>query len=585
MNEVTQADYMKVMGTNPSHHAPTGAGKELVAGMKTNDHPVEMVSWNEAADFCAKLSQQEMLKPFYFRAEYQGGVTVTPLDGTGYRLPSEAEWEFACRAGTTTKYWISNQDEDLARVGWFNRNSGGRTHSAGELKANPFGLNDIHGNVLELVQDGWDETQYSQFQDTPAINPNTSYQAKPYRVIRGGLFEHDASSCRSSGRNATGPSRLFNHVGFRVSLPVDAVRQALKVQEPALPSQAMSNTGSGTLTTAATKTWHGWPADAPAPAIAPFDAAQARKHQEAWAKYLKVPVEYTNSIGMKFILIPPGEFTMGSTAEEIQWAFKQDSASNETDTKSEGPQHKVILTRPFFLGIYEVTQGAYQKVMGTNPSAYSPTGMLKEAVAGIETIDHPVEKVNWFDAAEFCAKLSQQEKWKPFYFRALQANVTPLDGTGYRLPSEAEWEYACRAGTTTRYWPGDEENDLAKAGWYHLNAGDRTHAAGELKPNPFGLYDIHGNVWEWVEDGHHPKLYDRFREKAAVDPRGEYINWPTRVLRGGALNPVFFCRSSIRASSDGGSGTYETGFRVALPVDTVRKALKVDGPPIPERSH
>ncbi len=107
------------------------------------------------------------------------------LAGTGYRLPTEAEWEFSCHAGATTKYWIGDQDKDLAQAGWFGMNSGGRTHAVGELKANPLGLYDIHGNVWEWVQDRWEPTYYSQFQEKPALNPSGPVTAGPLRVIRG----------------------------------------------------------------------------------------------------------------------------------------------------------------------------------------------------------------------------------------------------------------------------------------------------------------------------------------------------------------------------------------------------------------
>ena len=123
--------------------------------------------------------------------------------------------------------------------------------------------------------------------------------------------------------------------------------------------------------------WHGWPANAPKPAIAPFDAAQARRHQEEWAKYLNVDVEYTNSIGMKFMLIPPGEFTMGSTPEEVEEALKFTGEDGywQKCVKSEAPQHKVILTKPIYLGVNEVTQAEYEKVMGVNPSTFASMAM------------------------------------------------------------------------------------------------------------------------------------------------------------------------------------------------------------------
>ncbi len=332
--------------------------------------------------------------------------------------------------------------------------------------------------------------------------------------------------------------------------------------------------------------WHGWPADAPSPAIAPFDAEQAQQHQEAWAKYLGVPVEYTNSFGMKFRLIPPGEFMMGSTAEEIAAALKDadEDKHKQQCLKSEAPQHKVILTQPIYLGVNEVTQAEYEKVMGVNPSHFAPMGMGKAAFAGLETAEHPVEMVSWNDAAEFCAKLSQQEKLKPFYFRVGET-ITPLDGTGYRLPSEAEWEFACRAGTATKYWIGDKDDDLVRAGWFGGNAGGRTHAAGELKANPFGLSDMHGNVWEWVQDGWDATYYGQFPEKPAINPNSPFSAGSLRVVRGGYWHlPASRCRSSDRHADVPTSRGRHLGFRVSLVAvgSRVGQALKVTGPAMPK---
>jgi formylglycine-generating enzyme required for sulfatase activity len=228
VNEVTQAEYEKVMGLNPSHFAPAGMGKAAVAGIETTNHPVEMMSWNDAAEFCAKLSKQEKLKPFYSR----DGETITPLDGTGYRLPSEAERESACRAGTVTKYGIGDKDEELVRVGWFRGNSGGRPHATGKLKANPFGLADMHDNVWEWVQDGWDAAYYGQFQEQSAINPGSPFPAGSLHVARGGGWYDTSSYCRSSHRYATDPSSPLgplspgSDIGFQVSLVVNAVKSA-----------------------------------------------------------------------------------------------------------------------------------------------------------------------------------------------------------------------------------------------------------------------------------------------------------------------------------------------------------------------
>ena len=203
----------------------------------------------------------------------------------------------------------------------------------------------------------------------------------------------------------------------------------------------------------------------PSFAIAPFTADEAQKQQAAWAKYLGVPVEYTNSIGMKFRLIPPGEFSMGSAPHEIEAALKgagEDKFWQER-IKSEFPKHNVVLTQPTYLSVYEVTQTQYEKVMEKNPSHFAPMGVGKNVVVGINTNSHPVEMVNWNDAAEFCATLSQQDELKPFYIRSGATWTRPSDGTGYCLPTEAEWEFACRAGTTALIWNGDQGEDLIRA--------------------------------------------------------------------------------------------------------------------------
>ncbi|MGI8982403.1 MAG: SUMF1/EgtB/PvdO family nonheme iron enzyme [Pirellulaceae bacterium] len=555
VNEVTQAEYEKVIGQNPSYFAAAGPGKDAGIGHDTETHPVETVSWNDAAEFCSKLSDTEKLKPFYLRS----GETVTRLEGTGYRLPTEAQWEFACRAGTTAKYWIGEPEEQLVQSAWFGANSGRRTHASAALKANPLGLYDIHGNVWEWVQDWWEPNYYRQFQEKPALNPSGPASTGSRRVIRGGDWFYPASRCSAAYRDAFDPPSRAPYVGFRVSLPVDAVKAAIAERNT---KPAIASTG-----------WQGWPKDAPAPAIAPFDAKQARKHQEEWANYLGVPLEHKNTIDMTFVLIPPGEFIMGSTPEEIETALAFITPTDKQSqkcVKTEGPRHKVILTRPIYLGVVEVTQAQYEKVMGKNPSSFAATGPGKDSVIGIDTTSYPVESVNWNDAAEFCTKLCQLEELKPLHSRVGE-RPAPLGGDGYRLPTEAEWEFACRAGTTTRYWNGDGEKDLLLTGWFGTNAGRKTHPVGELRANPFGLYDMHGNVWEWVQDGWDPAWYGKFQKEPAIDPSSPYpAGGSLPVLRGGAASRhASHCRASNRYA-DVPEVHFGIGFRVVLTVDAVR---------------
>jgi len=247
--------------------------------------------------------------------------------------------------------------------------------------------------------------------------------------------------------------------------------------------------------------WSGWPADAPPPALAPFDAAQARAHQEAWAKYLGVPVEFTNSIGMKLRFIPPGKFTMGSSQEEIDrcleldWLNQWQWAKNYIE--SERPEHEVEVTQPFYIGETAVTVGQFRqfvKAKEYKTQADREGGALRHYPNGEwkmdantnwlepgfrQTDDHPVVCVSWNDAVEFCNWLSQQE------------------GKKYRLPTEAAREYSCRAGSKGRWSFGDDEGELVH---YARTSEPHTWPVAGLKGNAWGLHDMHGNVCEWCQD-------------------------------------------------------------------------------------
>jgi formylglycine-generating enzyme required for sulfatase activity len=241
----------------------------------------------------------------------------------------------------------------------------------------------------------------------------------------------------------------------------------------------------------------------------------------------QAPKELTNSIGMKLVLIPKGTFQMGSPESE------QGRKDNEL-------QHEVTLSKDFYLGMTEVTQAQYQKVMGDNPSYFQG-----DKIQG-DSSNHPVEKVRWEDAVEFCKRLSALPEEKKA-------------GRVYRLPTEAEWEYACRAGGKTAFSFGDEPKSLDEFGWFASNSDNQTHAVGERKPNAWGLCDMHGNVWEWCSD-----WYGEYPKDAVSDPAG-----PTeglhRVHRGGSwFNLAAICRSAIRYRNIPSIRTGNYGFRIAL---------------------
>jgi formylglycine-generating enzyme required for sulfatase activity len=228
----------------------------------------------------------------------------------------------------------------------------------------------------------------------------------------------------------------------------------------------------------------------------------------------------TNSIDMEFVLIPEGEFKMGSLSDE-----------KDKDVH-EGPVHSVKIEKAYYLGKYEVKQKQWREVMGSNPSNFQGD-------------DLPVENVRWTHIQEFIIKLNEKE------------------GTNkYRLPSEAEWEYAARAGITSRYSFGDDESDLGDYAWYKSNSGNKTHPVGQKKSNSWGLYDMHGNVIEWVQDSWHFDYDGAPSDGNAWESESDSPNlYP--VVRGGGWGSVAGdCRSAARLNAYAGGRSSHLGFRL-----------------------
>jgi formylglycine-generating enzyme required for sulfatase activity len=217
---------------------------------------------------------------------------------------------------------------------------------------------------------------------------------------------------------------------------------------------------------------------------------------------------------MEFVLIPAGTFMMGSPDSDPD-AFP-----------IEKPVHQVTLSQAFYLGKYPVTQAQWEAVMGTNPSQFKGA-------------DRPVENVSWDDVQAFMQKLSERE-----------------GGDHYRLPTEAQWEYACRAGSSTRYHFGDDAAQLGNYAWYYQNSDNQTHPVGQKQPNAWGLYDMHGNVWEWVQD-----WYGAYTSNPVTDPISP-TSGARRVFRGGDWgNAARYVRAANRSAYEPGNRVGDLGFR------------------------
>jgi formylglycine-generating enzyme required for sulfatase activity len=454
--EVTQEQYEAVMGDNPS----STKGAKL---------PVTNVSWEDCQEFIKKLN----------------GKT-----NGGYRLPTEAEWEYACRAGTSTAYSLG--DKITPQDANYEDSKIGKSVAVGSYKPNAFGLYDMHGNVWEWCEDWWDGYPAGALTDPKGAATGDR------RVLRGGSFLYDVSRARSSFRNGLAPSSRFSNYGFRLARSVD---NKVEVFPPVLKSDpAAIMPATGNLL------------------VSPFSEAKAKELQKSVAKSLQKEAEETEDLGkgvkLDLVLIPAGKFMMGSPVTE------QDRSGDET-------QHEVTLTKPYYMGKYEVTQEQWESVMGNNPSRTKGAKL-------------PVTNVSWEECQEFIRELNEKTKG------------------GYRLPTEAEWEYACRAGTTRAYSFG---NNITKS---DANiAVSSTKVVGSYKPNAFGLYDMHGNVTEWCEDWVAP-----YPEGAVTDPKGP-AGGGRRVLRGGsAFFGVSQARSSHRLKSwPSAARLNDAGFRLVRSVD------------------
>jgi len=499
--EVTQGQWREVMKTEP------WKGQQYtIEGLHV---PATFVSWNDAVAFCRALTERER----------DGGR----IGGEQrYRLPTDAEWEFACRAGTTTPFSFGVDARLLAAHGWFGGGwmvvpiAGGNTssemyaHPVGVKRPNPFGLFDVHGNAWEWVAD-W----YADLPRTPVTDPEGPREAAG-RVLRSGSWDFNAVDCRSSVRIGNDPSHRDYHRSFRIALSPPGAMPTEATQPPIAPVMSRSKP--------------------PVPANAPFDAAEARRHQAAWAGHLGIDVETTNSIGQTLVVIPPGTFTMGEGSSTVD----------------------VTLAEPFLLGQTEVTQGQWREVMGTEPCRG------KRYV--IDHDDAAVTYVTWHDAVTFCETLTARE-------RASGA----LDTTKrYRLPTGAEWEWACRAGTISTFSFGDDAIVLGAHAWY----GNDWDAAAELpipggntasqqyahevrlkQPNAWRLFDMHGNVFEWIDGAGRPPVMDAFATRSSTLAESE-------ACRGGSwlLGPLQ-CRSAFQKQHKAADVSGDLGFRIAMTLE------------------
>ena len=448
--EVTQEQWQAVMGDDPS--GSPGRGQ----------NPVDNVSWEDCQQFLLKLSA---------------------TTGKKLRLPAEAEWEYACRAGAATAFYFGDNPADLDAHAWHSGNAVVMTQPVGKTKPNAWGLYDMAGNVWEWCED-W-HGPYGEEAETDPEGPG----AGNARILRGGSWRGGVlGNFLNAHRGWNSPSYRSRTDGFRVARTIGVPVEPLPGAQATAPASAKARL--------------------PRAKVSQQQVEEARKRGVPATKEFSLP----GGKAMRFVYIPPGTFTMGSPATE------RDRDPDETP-------HEVTLTKGFYLGVTEVTQGQWRAVMGPDPSGQAVDDEL------------PMARITWVDCQNFVGKLPR----------------------GARLPTEAEWEYACRAGSRTRFSFGDSDADLNRHAWYLPNSGERTHPVGRLVANAWGLFDMHGNVLEWCADSYGP-----YAAGPVTDPPAP-TSGPSRVRRGGCCMSLHGdCRSARREQSSYYSRTATIGLRVAL---------------------
>ena len=441
--EVTQAEWNALMPDNPSD-------------LRGDLLPVENVTWADALGFCQLLTDRER-----DAGRLEEGFVI--------RLPTEAEWEYACRANTGTRfYW--GDDTALARIdefAWVSENSNGEPKRVGQLSPNGFGLHDILGNVGEWILD-----YYGSYAGAPTTNP-VGPESGGMRVFRGGAWLFSGGDTRSAIRGALDPTNANGAIGFRIVCAKDMG-----------DSNIPQDTGASSST---------WTVDLDPNLVTPGDT-------------------------IEMVRIASGKFPMGAPARLVE------------------------ITRPYWIGVFEVTQEQWTYLMGENRRSF-PSGPR-----------FPVNSVTWNEAATYCRQATE----------LLNNHGALPNGYEVGLPTEAQWEKAVRGGTETPYFFGTSDVQLGEYAWFLKNSRRIAWPVGSKLPSPNGLYDVYGNVKGWCLDFfvNPPDPAD------LVDPFG-----PNRVtfagdqfvVKGGDYESSSGqLQSAVRGGETGFEDLRTVGFRVAI---------------------
>ncbi|MDX5955977.1 MULTISPECIES: formylglycine-generating enzyme family protein [Azospirillum] len=488
--------------------------------------PAENVPWNDVQKFLKRINRL--------------------LPGLSLDLPTEAQWEYACRAGTAAPFSFGetitsdqvNYDGSRSYRDGPKGRFRQRTVPVGSLPPNPWGLHEMHGNVWEWCADGWRD--YIGEAVTDPRGPETDDAG---RVLRDGSWIGDARYVRAAIRLRSPPDGRLVGIGFRcVSSPASRDGGA-EPAAPAWPRLAERRGAQGTAGAAVLKMESGGRCPLPmAPAVRivtdqeevrlerltrpSWADAVGRDRFGLWADFAVPPLRGGDPVVQRLRWIAPGRFLMGSPEDEAE------------RSNNEGPQHEVTLSRGFWLFDTACSQALWHAVMGENPSRFRDDGRC------------PVEQVNWTDVQGFLKRINRH-----------------LSGLSLELPTEAQWEYACRAGAVSPFSFGETvtPDQVNYDGNHPYRDGPRgryrrrTAPVGSLPPNPWGLHEMHGNVWEWCAGG-----WRDYTIGAVIDPHEAEVAGAGCILRGGSwIDVARSVRAAVRSRYHSDGRSFDIGFRCA----------------------
>ncbi len=513
--EITQGEYEAVMGNNPS---------EIVQSYGIDpDFPVYMVSWFDAIKFCNIRSIQDGLTPCYSVGDsgvnpdnwptgWNSAINHENVNcdfiANGYRLPTEMEWMYAAKGGNQTPTWGY---DNISGGCWnsFNNTPNG-TKPVGLLEPNALGLYDMSGNVYEWT---WDI--YGDYPPGPQLNPWGAETGED-RITRGGAWNTGVSYCTVLHRQATLPSNRINNVGFRLA------RSLAFVIPETTPNPIISPLGGDydSVQTITMSSEHEnaeiyFTIDGSEPDRDSFlytdpfyisvdTSVKARAFEYSFLASEILTYEYNFAENQDFVYVPSGSFTMGAPYGGLI---------------DEEPTHEVQLNS-FYISKFEVSLADYYQVMQVDPSSHHDFSL-------------PLDNITWQEALSYCNAKSIAEELTPCY--DLTDYSCDFTANGYRLPTEAEWEYAARGASMTPNYLYSGSNEVDYIAWYSDNSNESSHPSGLKAANQLGLYDMSGNVGEWCYDRYQTNYYENFADETAVNPIGPDYG-PKRVYRGGDWN-------------------------------------------------